>query len=125
MKCDLSGKVSLVTGAARGIGQAIGDRFAANGSFIYYTDLVAEEAQAAAARTPNGRGLRLDVTKPDEIAAVVHFLASPDKFSPSKSEPWNVTSLGRFVILRRSWSRRRGGRRDPLRRGLPHGGRSR
>jgi NAD(P)-dependent dehydrogenase (short-subunit alcohol dehydrogenase family) len=71
MTCDLSGKVSLVTGAARGIGQAIADRFAANGSVVYYTDLVAEEAQAAAARTPNGRGLRLDVTKPDEIAAVV------------------------------------------------------
>jgi NAD(P)-dependent dehydrogenase (short-subunit alcohol dehydrogenase family) len=71
MRCDLNGKVSLVTGAARGIGQAIADRFAANGGTVYYTDLVAEEAQAAAARTPNGRGLRLDVTKPDEIAAVV------------------------------------------------------
>jgi 3-oxoacyl-[acyl-carrier protein] reductase len=71
MKCDLSGKVSLVTGAARGIGQAIADRFAANGSVVYYTDLVAEEAQTAAARVPNGRGLRLDVTKPDEIALVV------------------------------------------------------
>ncbi len=32
MRCDLSGKVSLVTGAARGIGQAIADRLADNGS---------------------------------------------------------------------------------------------
>jgi NAD(P)-dependent dehydrogenase (short-subunit alcohol dehydrogenase family) len=71
MKCDLSGKVSLVTGAARGIGQAIADRFAANGSVVYYTDLVAEEAQSAAARSPAGRGVRLDVTKPAEIATVV------------------------------------------------------
>jgi NAD(P)-dependent dehydrogenase (short-subunit alcohol dehydrogenase family) len=71
MKCELSGKVSLVTGAARGIGQAIADRFAANGSVVYYTDLVAEEAQAAAARVRSGRGLRLDVTRPDEIGAVV------------------------------------------------------
>lgn len=71
MKSDLGGKVSLVTGAARGIGQAIADRFASNGSLVYYTDLVAEEAQVAAACTPNGRGLRLDVTKPEEIAAAV------------------------------------------------------
>jgi NAD(P)-dependent dehydrogenase (short-subunit alcohol dehydrogenase family) len=71
MRSDLNGTISLVTGAARGIGQAIADRFAANGSFVYYTDLVAGEAEAAAARSPGGRGLRLDVTKPDEIAAVV------------------------------------------------------
>ena len=34
MRCDLSGKVSLVTGAARGIGQAIADRLADNGSLV-------------------------------------------------------------------------------------------
>jgi NAD(P)-dependent dehydrogenase (short-subunit alcohol dehydrogenase family) len=71
MKCDLTGKVSLVTGAARGIGQAIANRLAANGSIVYYTDLSAEDAQAAAAATPNGRGLRLDVTDPTGIAAGV------------------------------------------------------
>jgi 3-oxoacyl-[acyl-carrier protein] reductase len=76
MTCDLSGQVALVTGAARGIGQAIADRFAANGSIVYYTDLVAEEAQAAAARTANGRFLRLDVTRPDEIARAVERIVA-------------------------------------------------
>lgn len=71
MKSDLGGTVSLVTGAARGIGQAIADRFARNGSIVYYTDLVLADAQTAASATPNGRALQLDVTKPAEIASAV------------------------------------------------------
>jgi len=67
MKCDLAGKVSLVTGSARGIGQAIADRYAANGSIVYYSDLKLEEAKAAAAKTPNGRAVKLDVTQRVDI----------------------------------------------------------
>jgi NAD(P)-dependent dehydrogenase (short-subunit alcohol dehydrogenase family) len=76
MKCELSGKVSLVTGAQRGIGQAIADRFAANASIVYYTDVEESGAKTAAARTPNGRGLRLDVTKANEITDVVQRIVS-------------------------------------------------
>jgi len=64
MKCDLTGKISLVTGAARGIGKAIADRLAANGSVVYYTDRDADGARAAAGA---GRWLRLDVTNQDDI----------------------------------------------------------
>jgi NAD(P)-dependent dehydrogenase (short-subunit alcohol dehydrogenase family) len=71
MKCDLTGKVSLVTGAARGIGQAIADRLAANGSRVVYTDVNEEGVQAAAARFPGSLGLRMDVTRSDEIHAVI------------------------------------------------------
>jgi NAD(P)-dependent dehydrogenase (short-subunit alcohol dehydrogenase family) len=71
MKCDLSGTVSLVTGAARGIGQAIADRLAGNGSRVFYTDVDGAGAEAAAARSPGCKSAKLDVTKPDEIEAVV------------------------------------------------------
>jgi 3-oxoacyl-[acyl-carrier protein] reductase len=84
MKCDLSGQTALVTGAARGIGQAIADRFAANGATVYYTDLALDEAEAAAARTPNGRALKLDVTNPADIAEAVRRV---------------VADTGRFDIL--------------------------
>ena len=76
MKADLTASVSLVTGAARGIGQAIADRLAQNGSTVYYTDLDAGQARAAAAATPNGRGLKLDVTNPGDIAAAFEQIAA-------------------------------------------------
>src|SRR5437016_8713931 len=74
MRCDLARKVSLVTGAARGIGQAIADRLADNGSRVAYTDVDAAGAEMAARRysgSSGALGLRLDVTKKSEIDAVI------------------------------------------------------
>jgi 3-oxoacyl-[acyl-carrier protein] reductase len=76
MKCDLTGKVSLVTGAARGIGQAIADRLAANGSRVVYTDLDPAATEAAAARSAGAKGLRMDVTCADEIEAVIGLVVA-------------------------------------------------
>lgn len=71
MQCDLTGKVCLVSGAARGIGQAIADKLSANGATVYYTDLEAAAAQAAAARFPQARGLAMNVIDREQIGRVV------------------------------------------------------
>jgi 3-oxoacyl-[acyl-carrier protein] reductase len=75
MRSDLTGKVSLVTGAARGIGQAIADRLADNGSLVVYTDIDAAGA-AAAAQVRDAPSLKLDVTEPAEIAAVIERIVT-------------------------------------------------
>jgi 3-oxoacyl-[acyl-carrier protein] reductase len=69
MKADLSGKVSLVTGAARGIGQAIADRLAANGSRVIYADR--DDTTPAAANSPGSIAMSMDVTDRSQIDACI------------------------------------------------------
>lgn len=63
-------KAVLVTGASTGIGRKITERLAARGYFVYATARKEADLKALGA-IPNVQALRLDVTKPEDIAAAV------------------------------------------------------
>jgi NAD(P)-dependent dehydrogenase (short-subunit alcohol dehydrogenase family) len=52
----LAGKVTLITGGAQGIGEAIARRFAAEGATVFLTDLKAAEGETLAAGLTAGGG---------------------------------------------------------------------
>jgi 3-hydroxybutyrate dehydrogenase len=73
---DLSGKITLVTGAASGIGLAIAQRYASAGAKVAIADLKMDAAEAAAAainalRPGAAMPVAMDVTDEDQVNAGV------------------------------------------------------
>src|SRR5687768_807288 len=74
---QLSGKVTLVTGAARGIGAAIARAFVTEGATVYVTDIDDDLGAAlAAALGPGAHYRRLDVREEADWVRVTREIQS-------------------------------------------------
>jgi 3-oxoacyl-[acyl-carrier protein] reductase len=73
----LQNKVALVTGAARGLGLAIAQRFHEEGARVYINDLDPEAAEKAAAPL-GGRGLAADVSDSAAVARMFEEVATEE-----------------------------------------------
>jgi len=67
---ELSGKVTVVTGAASGIGRALAERFAREGASVVAADVNASGAETVAEEIgPAAIGAACDVADESQIAA--------------------------------------------------------
>ena len=74
MKIDLTGKTALVTGASRGIGEAIARRLGETGAHVLCAARSADRVNQIASEIGNATGVELDIASPDvreRVAALV------------------------------------------------------
>jgi 3-oxoacyl-[acyl-carrier protein] reductase len=76
MNLDLTGQIALVTGASRGIGQAIADALMQLGAKVIGTATTVDGAAAIDARLKanGGRGVALNVTDPKACEEIIDFI---------------------------------------------------
>jgi NAD(P)-dependent dehydrogenase (short-subunit alcohol dehydrogenase family) len=106
----LKGKTVIVTGGARGLGEAISRSLARNGSVVYIADVREEQAAQAAAMIRQQGGdataIRLDVTDPKSVEEAVLSVLS---VSGRMDALINNAGIDRTVAIeemsREDWSR--------------------
>src|SRR6185312_12407787 len=71
----LSGKIAIVTGSGGGIGQAIAQRYAAEGAHVWVTDINSETAEETVrgikAKGGAATAMTVDVSKGQDLTALV------------------------------------------------------
>lgn len=67
----MDGRVAIVTGAAQGIGRAVAQKLADEGARLVCADVNGEGAERAASELPDAVGLRIDVSRPDDVQRMV------------------------------------------------------
>ena len=73
----LQGRIAVVTGAGRGIGRAICERYVQEGAFVFVTDVDEAKAQAvASALGQQAAALKLDVTSQGSIDAMIQAVVA-------------------------------------------------
>ena len=74
---QLQDNVAIVTGAARGIGEATAKRFIEEGAFVLLTDILEDQGMDTAARLgKNARFLKHDVSSADQWKTAVEYCIS-------------------------------------------------
>lgn len=79
---SIEGKVAIVTGAAKGIGLAIAERYGREGAKVVVVDIDAEGCEAAAAqiKTHGGIAMAVPIDISDEVSVDALFAAAVDEY---------------------------------------------
>lgn len=101
---ELKGKVALVTGGARGIGQFISEELARQGAHVFLggTNLDTAEKTAESIRQKGGdaSAVRLDVTRAEEVHAVFDSIAKNHKLLDILVNNAGITKDGLLVRMK-------------------------
>ena len=71
MRCDLSGQVAFITGAAGAIGRVIAKRLADNGAAVVIADIDLDGAGRVAESLPNAMACRVDIRSAASVEAAI------------------------------------------------------